>query len=387
MSKRPFAFVTLPVTALVVLAGIAAGCTSSSASATSDSTAVVKPSGFKVTDAQRARLRIVTLADTNFRPTLDVTGNVAFNGDHSTQILASISGPVTRLIANTGTVVAAGTALAAVSSPDFASAVADYRKAEDASRNTQRIYKLDSALYQNDAFARSDLDQARSDASQAAADLDASTQELRSLNVSDSAIAEIRAGHQVGGVEGMIRSPIPGVVVEKLINPGELLQAGTTPTFTVADLSTMWVIANVYPSDIDLVHQGQTASIFTDASPKAISGRVDYVAALVDPGTKAIAVRIVADNAAQQLKRDMFVRVQIHASSERKGLVIPAAALLRDDDNLPFVFVAMPDGTFQRRRITYGYRVDDGYEVTSGLAVGDKVVADGALFIQFAESQ
>ncbi|HEU4990594.1 MAG TPA: efflux RND transporter periplasmic adaptor subunit [Gemmatimonadaceae bacterium] len=386
MSKRPFAPATAVVAALFALAGLAAGCTSG-ASATTDTTAVAKPKTFSVTPAQRARLSIVTLADTTFRPSLEVTGTVAFNGDHSTQVLAPISGPVTRLLVNTGSEVKPGTPMAAVSSPDFASAVSDYRKAEDAARNAQRILTLDEQLYKNDALARSDLDQARTDASQAAADVDAAVQQLRALGVSDSTIAAMRGGSLTGAVEGMIRAPIAGVVVEKLVNPGQLLQAGSTPTFTVADLSTMWVMASVYPSDLALVHEGETARIYTDASPAPVRGRVDYVAALVDPGTKATAVRIVADNAARLLKRDMFVRVDIESRDARKGIVIPASALLRDEDNLPFVFVAMPDGSFARRRITYGYRVGDSYQVTSGLAAGDKVVADGALFIQFAESQ
>lgn len=385
MSKRPFAPATTAVAALVALAGLAAGCTSGSAVA--DTTAVVKPSTFKVTAAQRARLTVITLADTVFRPSLEVTGTVAFNGDHSTQVLAPISGPVQRLLVNTGSVVSAGTPMATVSSPDYAAAVADYRKAEDASRNAQRILKLDEQLFQNDALARSDLDQARTDASQAGADVDAAVQQLRSLGFADTTIAAIRAGNVTGSIEGVIRSPIPGVVVEKLINPGQLLEAGGTPTFTVADLSTMWVMASVYPSDLALVHAGESASIYTDASPNPVAGRVDYVAALVDPGTKATAVRIVANNSARLLKRDMFVRVRIHGRTTRTGLVIPASALLRDEDNLPFVFVSLADSSFARRRITYGYRVGDGYEVTSGLAAGDHVLANGALFIQFAESQ
>lgn len=385
MSKRSFAPATLAVAAVLACAGLAAGC--SSPAAGGDTTVVAKPSAFTVTDAQRARLHIVTLVDTAFTPTLEVTGTVAFNGDRSTQVLSPISGPVTRLMADVGAVVRAGAPLAAVTSPDYASAVADYRKAEDASRNADRILKLDEQLYQNDALARSDLDQARTDASSAAADVDAALQALRSLGVSDSAIAEIRAHAQAGPVEGVIRAPIPGVVVEKLITPGQLLQAGSTPTFTVADLSTMWVMANVYPNDLDLVHAGQTASVYTDASPRPLAGRVDYVAALVDPGTKATAVRIVADNRGQLLKKDMFVRVDIHSREVRRGVVIPSSALLRNDDNLPFVFIAQNDGSFLRRNITYGYRVGNGYQVTSGLAPGDKVVADGALFIQFAESQ
>lgn len=385
MSKRILA--SAPLVAAAILSVFAAGCGGKAAADTATASDSASTMAYKVTDAQRARLRFDTLADTTFRPTLEVTGTVAFNGDKSTQVISPISGPVEQLLVNTGTDVQTGTGMATVSSPDFASAVSDYRKAEDAAKNTQRILTLDEQLFQNDALARSDLDQARSDASQAAADVDAAVQQLRSLGIADSTIAQIKSGTQSGMIGGVIRSPITGTVVEKLINPGQLLQAGGTPTFTVADLSTMWVMASVYPSDIGLVHEGQAVDIYTDASAKPISGRVDYVSDIVDPGTKAASVRIVANNSARQLRRDMFVRMEIHSGNARKGFVIPAAAMLRNDDNLPFVFVSQVDGSFARRSITYGYRVGDGYEVTSGLSAGDKVLTDGALFIQFAESQ
>jgi cobalt-zinc-cadmium efflux system membrane fusion protein len=114
---------------------------------------------------------------------------------------------------------------------------------------------------------------------------------------------------------------------------------------------------------------------------------VDYIASLVDPGTKAVTVRIVAPNNSHLLRRDMFVRVEIKSREEHRGLLVPLAAMLRDDQNLPFVFVQASDGGFARRRVDLGLRVNDQYEITSGLAAGDKVVANGALFLQFAESQ
>jgi cobalt-zinc-cadmium efflux system membrane fusion protein len=386
VSKRPVAFPSTRAAAcLMVIATLGAGCSSKpAADATADG---ARPATFKVTTEQRARLRLVTMAATAFRPTLEVTGTVAFDGDHSTQVLSPISGPVTRLLVNPGANVTAGQALATVASPDFASAVAGYRKAQEAARNTQRILSRDEQLFQNDALARSDLDQARADAASAAADLEAAGQQLRSLGVDEPVIAAIRDGRQASPVEGAIRSPIAGTVVEKLINPGQLLAAGATPAFTVADLATMWVLANVFERDLALVGAGNAVDIATDAQREPIHGRVDYVSAIVDPGTKATTVRIVADNRARALKRDMFVRANIHSSSAHSGLLVPSAALLHDDDNLPFVFIAMADGSFARRRVQVGFRVGDLYEITAGLKVGDQVVADGALFIQFAESQ
>src|ERR1039458_6852880 len=139
----------------------------------------------------------------------------------------------------------------------------------------------------------------------------------------------------------------------------------------------MWVIASGYASDIPLVTSGVPVDIMTDASTKSIRGVVDYVAPIVDPGTKAATVRIVAENPGQLLKRDMFVRMMVHSRIQRSGLLVPVASVLRDDDNLPFVFVANADGGFMRRRVTVGFRVGARYEILTGLTAGEKVVGDG----------
>ena len=344
-------------------------------------------SAFKVTDAQRAKLVIVTITPVKFHPTLEATGTVAFNGDLSTSVLSPISGPVARIVTTLGATVVAGQTLATVSSPDFATAVATYRKAEEMVRNTNRILTLDEKLFANDALARSELDQARTDASAALADRDAAIEGMRSLGVDNATITAIRDGKQATPVEGAVRAPIPGTVVEKLINPGQLLQAGATAAFTVADLSTMWIFASVYGADVGAVRAGQNAAIITDASASPVTARVDYVAPIVDPGTKATSVRLIAGNGGQFLKRDMFVRIRIFSTGDRTGLLVPTSAVLRDDENLPFVFLANADGSFSRRRVTLGARVGEKYEITAGLAGGDKVLADGALFVQFAENQ
>jgi cobalt-zinc-cadmium efflux system membrane fusion protein len=375
----------LPAAAYISLVAFAAGCSAKPDAAVA--AAAEKPSSFKVTDAQRAKLKIVTLANESFAPMLEVTGTVAFNGDKSTQVLSPVSGPVSRIVTTLGATVTAGQALATVASPDFAADVATYRKSESAVRNSARILKLDEQLFANDALARSELDQARSDNAAAEADRDAAMLALRALGLDEATVNAIRDGQRTAPVQGTIVAPIPGTVVEKLINPGQLLTAGTTPAFTVADLSSMWVIASVYATDIPLVTSGVPVDIMTDASTKSIRGVVDYVAPIVDPGTKATTVRIVAENPGQLLKRDMFVRLLVHSRQQHSGLLVPVASVLRDDDNLPFVFVAGADSGFVRRRVTLGYRVADRWEVLTGLAAGEKVVANGALFIQFAENQ
>lgn len=352
-----------------------------------DSAASASGAGFTIPAAQRARLHVIPVVLSVFRPVVATTGTVAFNGDHSTQVLAPVSGPVSRILVPLGAQVARGSALATVSSPDFAAAVAAFRKAESSYRQLSRVAALDEELFKTDAIAHRDVEQAQTDAAAAAADRDASLQQLHALGVDAATIAAIQAGKSVGPVEAVIRAPISGTVVEKLINPGQLLQAGTTPTFTVADVSSMWVTANVFESDLAAVRKGANATISTDAGKYPIPGVVDNVADLVDPNTKATAVRIVAPNPSGVLKRDMFVRVAIQADAQQSGFLVPTSAVLRNEENLPFVFVALPAGGFNRRQITLGPRVGDGYQVLTGLTAGDKVVTEGALFLQFAESQ
>jgi multidrug efflux pump subunit AcrA (membrane-fusion protein) len=146
-------------------------------------------------------------------------------------------------------------------------------------------------------------------------------------------------------------------------------------------------MANVFESDLPAVAAGEPATITTGALPTPIAGRVAYVGALVDPASKATAVRILTPNPRGILKRDMLVNVSIRANEGRNGLLIPTSAVLRDDQNLPFIYLALPNDQYARRRITVGARVDDRYEVTAGIRAGDRIVVDGALFLQFAGSQ
>ncbi|MDQ6924947.1 MAG: efflux RND transporter periplasmic adaptor subunit, partial [Candidatus Eremiobacteraeota bacterium] len=152
-------------------------------------------------------------------------------------------------------------------------------------------------------------------------------------------------------------------------------------------LSTVWVLASVFPDNLRDVAVGETADVVTDASPTPLTGRVAYIASLVDSASNAVSVRLLVPNRGLLLRRGMFVRVGIHAARERTDILVPVSAVLRDEQNLPFVFVAAPDGSFGRRRVTLGQQVGEQYALRAGLTSGDQVVAEGALFLQFAETQ
>jgi cobalt-zinc-cadmium efflux system membrane fusion protein len=374
-------------TLLSALLAAAVGCSRRAEPADHAANSTVEASTVELDTAQRSRIHVEKIEPRVFNASITTTGTVAFNSDRSTQVIAPISGPVSRILVSPGARVERGQSLAIVASPDFAAAVASYRKAEGAWHNAQRIATLDEQLFANDALARSELDQARTDLAAATADRDAALSQLRSLGLDEASISAIRDGKPVPATEAAVRAPISGTLVEKLITPGQLLQAGTTPCFTIADLSTVWVMANVFESDLGGVQRGETAFVSTDAAPDTLPGRVDYVADLVDPATKATAVRVVVPNRNRLLRRDMLVRVTIRTLRPRTGIMVPVVAVLRDDENLPFVFVAAAGGAFDRRRVDLGGRVGDRYEVASGLKAGESVVTDGALFLNGASTQ
>ena len=376
------------LTASIAIAS-AAGCGSKADADTTVSRpgARKNDSSITISSAQRERIGVFTVAPTSFHELIQTTGTVAYDGDQSTAILSPISGPVTAILVQPGARVRRGQALAYVSSPDFAEAVADYRKARATAENAQRVATLDEQLFENDAIARRDLEQAQTDALSATADRDAAFQRLQALGVPHSTLAALASGKPASATHGVIRSPIEGTLVERQISPGQLLEAGSTPCFTVADISAMWVMANVFESDLSSVGVGDEAAVTTNASEKPFIGKVDNVAAFVDPSTKATSVRILVPNRGHLLKKDMYVNVAIQSRGERSGLLIPVSAVLRDEDNQPFVYIEKPSRGYERRTVTLGSRLADRYAIARGLEPGDHVVSEGGLFLQFAQSQ
>jgi cobalt-zinc-cadmium efflux system membrane fusion protein len=371
--------------AFVTIVAAVAGCSSEPDS--NVQTASTTPSNVTLTTAQQQNIRTYIVAAAKYRKTVETTGAVDFDNDQATSVLAPFSGPVSRLLVSAGQKVKKGDALALVDSPDFAAAIGAYSKALVAAKNTRRIADVDKDLSQHNGVSQRENEQAQTDAASAEADRDAALQALVALDVDPQTIKSIQAGHAVAHVGGVIRSPIAGTVAEKLITPGQLLQAGTTPCFTVADLSRVWVMAQISGSDLASVNVGDTVDVLTRADAKTLSGTVGNISAVVDPDTRAIIARVVVANPGDVLKKQMYVRVQIHSRQEYDGILVPVSAILRDDENLPFVYVQQQDHSFARRHVTLGDRVDDQYVIPEGLKSGDQIVVDGALFMQFMQSQ
>ncbi len=368
-------------TVAAVLTG--SGCSSRQA----DGSQAQSASNVTLTAAQRQKIQLYTVARSRFRRALEATAAIDFDNDQATSVLAPFSGPVAKMLVSQGDEVGKGQPLAIVDSPDFAAAVTAYQKALATARTDRRIADFDQDLVQHNGVSQRENEQAQTDAANAEADRDAALRALVSLNVPPQAIESINQGRPVSDPGGVIRSPVAGTVVEKLITPGELLQSGTTPCFTVANLSRVWVIARLFGSDLAAVNVGDPAEVVTGVDAHNFPGTVDKISALVDPDTRAVDVRVVAENPRHALRKGMYVRVLIHSRSETDGTLIPILAVLRNDENLPFVYVADSDRSFARRQITLGARVEDQYEVAAGLQPGDRVVVAGGIFVQFMQSQ
>ena len=340
-----------------------------------------------LTADQRGHIRLYNVAQAQYHKVIEAAGVVDFDNDQATSVVAPFSGPVTRLLVAPGDQVKAGTPLAVVDSADFATAAGAYAKALATAETTRRVAVADQDLVQHNGVSQREAQQAQTDAANAEADRDAALQGLIALNVDPQVIRDIQQHKPIGRIPAAIRSPIGGTVVEKLITPGQLLQAGTTPCFTVANLSRVWVMAQISGLDLDSVSVGDTAEIETGADSTHMTGRVGNISALVNPDTRAVVARVEVDNPRGALKKQMYVRVHIRARAQSTGLLVPVSAILRDDENLPFVYVVQPDGSFARQHVTLGYRAGDQYDIPEGLEAGAQVVVDGGLFVQFMQNQ
>jgi cobalt-zinc-cadmium efflux system membrane fusion protein len=374
-----FVFVTLAITSSFT------GCSSKSDS--NEPASSVTASNVTLTAEQRQKIQIYTVAPSKYHKTTEATGAVDFDNDQATSVLAPFGGPVSKLLVNPGDKVKTGDPLAEVDSPDFAATISAYRKALSTAQTLGRVADMDKDLLQHNGVAQREEEQAQTDAANAEADRDAALQTLVSLNLDPQTIKDLEAGRPISRPSGMINSPIAGTVVEKLITPGELLTAGSTPCFTVADLSRVWVMAQLFGADQASVSVGDPVEVETGIATNNFSGTVDNISALVDPTTRSVMVRVVVDNPGDFLKKQMYVRVRIQSHEESTGLLVPVSAILRDDVNLPFVYVVQPDGSFARRQVTLGYRNGDQYDIPDGLEAGDQIVVDGAVFIQFMQNQ
>jgi len=380
-----------PTVAACILSAVFAGCSSggSESKMTSYSSSESKTETaelFTVPQDQMAHVQVVSVEKSSLPRVLRLTGSVAYNAFKTTPVFAAIGGPVHELLVTPGETVHAGQPLLSVNSPDYSAARSAFLKARTAFLLADKFYKRAQDLLSHGAIAEADFQTAESTRNQAQADLQSSEDTLRALGIADPESLEKNPPKTTSQVP--ILAPVTGEVVERLVGPGQLLQAGATQVFTISDMSTVWVLVNVYQGEVAYVRPGDTVEITTDAYPDIFHGKISYLAPALDPATRTLQARIVTENPGNKLKKDMYVTATVSAGAIANALTVPDASVLRDSENQPFVYVQSPakQNEFARRLVQLGESHGSRTQIAGGLKEDEHVVGDGSLFLQFKNS-
>jgi membrane fusion protein, heavy metal efflux system len=375
----------IAVAALSAMLLLLVGCESSGPNPSANSKTGGDPNNpelFAIPQNQMSHVQVLTVQPTTLTRSLRLTGAVAYNGFHTTPVITQVSGPVSRVVVVPGERVAQSQPLLYVASPDYSQLRTNYLKAKDAHALAQKAYTRAQDLYQHHAIAEQNLEQAESAEVQAGGDLVAAQAALKVMGITDpDALVKAPPSFEVP-----VKAPIGGLVVEQDVAVGQLLQPGSTQCFMISNTNTVWVLVNVYQKDLPYVRVGDSVSIQTDAYPDVFHGKIAYVAASLDPNTRTLQARIETPNPGDKLKKDMYVVATVNAGAIKHAIALPDAAVLRDTENQPFVYVAGASNQFSRRSVTLGESIDGQTEITSGLKAGDRVIGNGSLFLQFANS-
>jgi membrane fusion protein, heavy metal efflux system len=339
---------------------------------------------FHVPQEQMAHVQVVPVLAGNLQRILRLSGSVAYNAFETTPVFSAIGGPVHEILVAPGQIVRKGQALLTVTSPDYSAARSAYLKARDSALLADKFYARAQDLYAHGAIAEADLQQSESNRAQAHADMQAAADALRALGINDP--QKVANDPVQATAELPVPAPVSGEIVERLVGPGQLLQPGATQCFTISNTESVWVLVNVFQSDLAYVHVGDPVEVNTEAYPQIFRGRISYIAPSLDPSTRTLQARIVTDNPGRKLKKDMYVTATLHAGAIRNALTVPDAAVLRDQENQPFVYVLSGANEFARRQVTLGPSSHGRTQITSGLKEGERVAGDGSLFLQFKNS-
>src|ERR1700723_3297499 len=314
--------------ALSAIMVVLAGCQGSGSNASANSGGAnnsSNPELFTVPQDQMSHVQVLTVQPPTLTRSLRLTGAVAYNSFRTTPVITQVSGPVSRVVVVPGQKVIQGEPMLYVSSPDYSQLRTNYLKAKDAYALAQKANARAEDLYQHHAIAEQNVEQAQSAEVQASGDLVAAQAALKVMGVSDpDALVKAPPSFEVP-----VKAPIGGLVVEQDVSAGQLIQPGTTQCFMISDISTVWVLVNVYQKDLPYVRVGDAVTIQTHSYPETFRGRISYIAASLDPGTRTLQARIETNNPGAKLKKDMYVVATVNAGVIPNAIALPDAAILK----------------------------------------------------------
>lgn len=315
---------------------------------------------------------------------LETTGKVQFNEERLIRVNAPVTGRVSEVLAHPGNIVEQGHRLLVLDSPDLGTAKSDYAKAVSDLEHAEKAVTLARELFQVKAIAQKELRDTENDYRKAMAERERAASRLRTLGVPDSQFNDIAARTDTSTTV-VVTAPRGGVIVERNVIPGQVVAYGQSDTppnlFLISDLSTMWVLADVYEPDVPTVHLGQAAAVTLPCCQGTrYEGRVSYISDSVDPQTRTVKVRVVVPNRGRALKAEMFVKVTISTGSA-KVLTLPQSAIQREN-NETFVLIVKGKDEYERRPVKLGADIDGVVEVLDGVTSKDRVVSTGSILLK-----
>lgn len=368
--------VLLSLAMLALAAGIG-GCGKEKVAAASNAPPA-DPDLIAVPDNLKSALKVVEVGTAPVSETVRVAGRVDFDEQRVARIGAPVTGRVVELLVDPGQTVSQGQPLAKLHSVELGNAQLAYVKAAAQAKLQAQNAERARLLFASDVIGAAELQRRESEYAIAKAEQQAAADQLRVLGVSPRSFESMAQSGGINSVSPVVAT-LSGVVVERKVAKGQVVQPADA-LYTVADLSRVWVVAQVPEAESGAVKAGQEVEVEVPALGKAVlTGRLIFVSDIVNPETRTVTVRTEMDNASRELKPAMLATMLIQ-SRPQEHLVVPAAAVVRED-NSDYVFVAAGEGRFRLTRVKLrddqrGLRVVD-----SGLEPGDQVVVDGAFHL------
>ena len=321
-------------------------------------------------------VRYVAAIEQPMRDRIELGAKVQPDPTKAFRVYPPASGRILGIEVKPGDVVKKGQTLALLDSSDAATARSDFAKAKIEAERAARAADRDKVLFEHGAIAEKEYIDSRAQSDSAAAELARAQQRLAMLNLGTT-----------NGDRVPLLSPGRGVVLTVNAAPGEFSRSLETadPLFTIADLSTVWVVGDVYEKDILKFQPGEQVTVTADSYPgKQWTGRVESLSGAIDPATRTLKVRVPLSNPGEKLKPEMFAAIHVEIGTHR-ALVVPSSAVIHEGQTTT-VFVEN-NGAHVQRNVTTGQAVDGQVEITSGLQAGQRVAADGAELLTGGASQ
>ncbi len=384
-----------PIGAALILATLLAGCWPFSSKETAPEP-TKSGDNIRITNEQTRQLNIVTVELYLFRVQRPAIGQIAFNEDASTVVLSPFSGRVTQLIAKIGDDVKRGDPLFEIDSPevvqaqtDLLAAVQSLGKAKSQLLLAKRVLDRQTSLLADRATAQRDVDQAQndyaltqSDFSTAEGTLTAARNRLRVIIGRNPEEIERVERERLINPLITVNAPIDGTVIARKVGPGQYVRSDAAdPLYSIANLATMWLKANVPENAISLIRVGQEVEIKVTALPdRAYKARITAIGAASDSATRRVVVRSEIPNPDRALKSEMFASFKIATGEGGASPAVPVEAVIREGD-LATVWIQREPLLFQRRKVKLGLEQDGRLQILEGLSVGDLVIGRGAIFV------